>query len=196
MSPRRSCPNLYMQYSNNTIYSTYSIRDDLPSDVRDYLLVAHAITGCDIVSAMYNVGKKALAVLENYECNFLDIFKENEATHDKIARAGEMFLLKPYNAKETCVSLDNLRFSSYRLTQMMKKTKKKRKSSSIASFKLECSPPTTAAAKYHAYRAYLAVQEWLGNSLQATDWGWEYNDDMPSPVYTDRPAASDSVLNM
>ena len=45
----RSCPNLYMQYSNNTIYSTDSIRDALPSHVRDYLLVAHAITGCDIV---------------------------------------------------------------------------------------------------------------------------------------------------
>ena len=57
----RSCPNLYMQYSNNTIYSTDSIRGDaLPSDVRDFLLVAHAITGCDIVSAMYKVGKKQL----------------------------------------------------------------------------------------------------------------------------------------
>ena len=54
----RSCPNLYMQYSNNTICSTDSVRDALPSDVRDYLLVAHAITGCDIVSAMYKVGKK------------------------------------------------------------------------------------------------------------------------------------------
>ena len=146
------------------------------------------------MSAMYKVGKKtALAVLENNECNFLDIFKENEATHDKIARAGEMFLLKLYNAKETCVSLDNLLFSSY--MQMMKKTKK-RKSSSIASFKLESLPPTTAAAKYHANRAYFAVQEWLGNSLQATDWGWEYIDDMLSPVYTDRQAASNSVLNM
>ena len=97
-----------MQYSNSTIYSTDSIRDALPSDVRDYLLVAHAITGCDIVLAMYKVGRKtALAVLENNECNFLDIFKENEAPHDKIVRAGEMFLLKQYNAKETCVSLDN-----------------------------------------------------------------------------------------
>ena len=79
--------------------------------------------------------------------------------------------------------------------QMMNKLKK-RKSSSIASFKLESLPPTTAAAKYHAYRAYFAVQKWLGNSLEATDWGWDYNDDMLSPVYTARPAASDSVLDM
>ena len=49
MSIDRSCQNLYMQYSNNTIYSTDSIRDALPSNVRYYLLVAHAITGCDIV---------------------------------------------------------------------------------------------------------------------------------------------------
>ena len=50
----RSCPNVYMRYSNNTIYSTDSIGDALPCDV------AHAITGCDIVSAMYKVGKKQL----------------------------------------------------------------------------------------------------------------------------------------
>ena len=56
----RSCPNLYMQYSNNTINSTDSTTYALPSDVRVYLLVAHAITGCDIVSAMYKVGKKQL----------------------------------------------------------------------------------------------------------------------------------------
>ena len=67
-----------------------------------------------------------------------------------------LFLLTLYNAKETCVSLDNLRFSLYRPMQMMKKTKK-RKSSSIASFKFESLPPTTAAAKYHAYRAYFAI---------------------------------------
>ena len=74
------------------------------------------------MSAMY-VGKKtALAVLENNESNFLDIFKKNEATHNKIAKAEERFLLKLYNAKEPCVSLDNLRFSSY--MQIMKKTKK------------------------------------------------------------------------
>ena len=48
-----------MQYSNNTIYNTDSIRDALPSDVRDYLVVAHTITGCDIVSAMYKAGKNS-----------------------------------------------------------------------------------------------------------------------------------------
>ena len=130
--------------------------------------------------------KTALVVLENNKCNFLDIYKENEASHAKIAWAGEMFLLKLYNAKKTCVSLDNLRLSSY--MQMMKKTKK-RKSSSIAPFKLESLQPTTA--KYHAYRDYFAVQEWLGNSLQATDWSWDYNvicsvqptqSDQPHPI--------------
>ena len=143
---------------------------------------------------MYKVGKKtALNVLQNKDCKFLDIFKANDATHEQIARAGEMFVLKLYNANETCVSLDNCRFLSY--LQMMKKTRKK-KSSSSASFQLESLPPTSAARRYHAYRAYSAVQEWLGNSLQAIDWGWECNDDMLIPIYTDRPPASDSVLRM
>ena len=32
-------------------------------------------------------------------------------------------------------------------------------------FKLESLPPTTAAAMFHSYRAYIAVQQWMGNNL-------------------------------
>ena len=74
----------------------------------------------------------------------------------------------------------------------MKKTKK----SSFSSFRLESLPPTSAAMKFHSYGAYFAVQEWLGNSLLPTDCGWEYQDGALSPVYTDRPAASNAVLRM
>ena len=93
-----------------------------------------------------------------------------------------------YNANRLSTTLDWLRFVLY--TQKMKK--------SSSSFQLESLPPTSAAAKYHAYRAYFAVQEWLGNarSLQPTDWGWELHDGMLTPILTDKPLASGHVLGM
>ena len=67
-----------------TIYSTHSIRDALPSDVRDHLLAAHAITGCDIVLAMYKIGKNSSSCFGKQWKQFpWYIFKENEATHDR-----------------------------------------------------------------------------------------------------------------
>ena len=33
-------------------------------------------------------------------------------------------------------------------------------------------PPTTDAARFHSRRVYHQVQTWLGNSMEATEWGW------------------------
>ena len=37
----------------------------------------------------------------------------------------------------------------------------------------ECLPPTTDAAKFHSRRVYHQVQVGQGNSMAATEWGWE-----------------------
>ena len=50
------------------------------------------------------------------------------------------------------------------------------RSSLSSGFKLESLPPTTSAAMLHSDRAYLAVQQWMGNNLSLTDWGWQYRD--------------------
>ena len=47
-------------------------------------------------------------------------------------------------------------------------------------------PPTATAAKFHSYRAYLAVQQWIGNKLCPTDWGWQYRDGGLVPLTTDQ----------
>ena len=36
-------------------------------------------------------------------------------------------------------------------------------------FKLESLAPTAAGAKFHSYRAYPVMQQWMGNNLSATD---------------------------
>ena len=33
-------------------------------------------------------------------------------------------------------------------------------------------PPTEDAAELHSYRTYHKVQEWCGNNLPPTEWGW------------------------
>ena len=65
-----------------------------------------------------------------------------------------------------------------------------------SNFKLENLPPTSAAAKYHSYRTYFTIQEWLGNDgkLDPTDWGWKYQENMLIPILTERPVAPERVL--
>ena len=127
-----------------------------------------------------------MAVLEKGEWGILDVFQRCDVSHDEIARAGELFLLKLYGATDACNSLDKLRYVLY-----MKKISK-----ASSTFQLQSLPPTSAAAKYHSYRAYYAVQEWLGNAtdVMPTEWGWKLPGGVLSPVLTDRPVASESVL--
>lgn len=57
-------------------------------------------------------------------------------------------------------------------------------------------PPTSAAAKQHSYRTYLTVQQWMGNNLSPTEWGWRSENGTLVPVETDKPVAPDTLLNM
>lgn len=57
-------------------------------------------------------------------------------------------------------------------------------------------PSTTGAAKYHALRVYLQVQQWLGNvDVHAEKYGWKRKSNECQrlvPITTDMdPAASD-----
>ena len=64
------------------------------------------------------------------------------------------------------------------------------------SFNLATLPPTSAAAKQHILRTYLQVQQWIGNELEPTDWGWRVYMDTLIPVPTDQPPAPERLLNL
>ncbi|MES9880176.1 MAG: hypothetical protein ABW185_04765 [Sedimenticola sp.] len=186
---RVTTTNVYMRYSKNDVYNISDIQQTMHAQSRQHILLAHAITGCDTVSALYSIGKKkAITVVERHaDCDELDVFQKHDASHAEVARVGESFLLKLYNAKQS-VSLDKLRYVRY--MQKVSKTS--------SSFKLESLPPTTAAAKYHTYRTYFAIQEWLGNvgDLEPTHWGWVRTDSMLTPIMTDMPVAPERVLKI
>ena len=55
-------------------------------------------------------------------------------------------------------------------------------------------PPTNNAARYHSYRVYLQTQGWLGNSLDATSWGWQILGSHFVPINFDTPYAPKSLI--
>ena len=112
--------------------------------------------------------KRALEVLRSYgDQDSLNTFTEPRSTPEYyyIANVGERFLLKLYGAVRS-TWLNKLRYILY--------TRSVSRSSLSSGFKLESLPPTAAAARFHSYRAYLAVQQWIGNNVCPTDWGWQY----------------------
>ena len=121
------------------------------------ILLIHVISGCDTVSAVYGMGKKrALDVLESGYWDVLNIFLRTNPSHNEVARAEEMFLIKSYGRKHTCKTLDKLRYVDLLCMQKMSKVSSK--------FLLQHLPPTSDAARFHSYRAYYVVQEWLGKA--------------------------------
>ena len=128
-----------------------------------------------MVSALYNQGKKKIiSMLAKRMTNlsFLSVFKKDDATHDEIAQAGEKLLLGLYGAVADTNTLNMQRYIMY-----CQQLARKRLSSP------EVLPPTSDAAKYHSYRTYLQVQQWLGNAvIIPTYWGWRKDDGQLSPI--------------
>ena len=185
--------DIYMQFSTSPVsmYSIADIQRSISTVAKEHLLVAHAITGCDTTSSLYGLGKKRIITLLNsdkYECSSLEVFKKDNSSHDQIKSAGEQLMLKLYGATKSN-TLDKYRHVLY-------KQKVSRKSLSSDGFQLEGLPPTSAAAKFHSYRTYHAVQEWLGNEIRATDWGWYLKDGRLLPIVNDKEPAPQRVLKI
>ncbi len=174
--------------SSSTHFDIEMVKEDM-GEACEVLLFIHAMTGCDTTSAIYKKGKiKGLKVLQNNKelRDGMKIFNKIDATKDSIKAAGEKFILKLYGSNSK--SLDELRYFMYNRT-VAKKTLS-------TSFKLASLPPTSAAGEQHSYRVYLQVQEWLGNRLNLTEWGWSMTRGSLRPVPTTKEAAPSELLNL
>ena len=69
-------------------------------------------------------------------------------------------------------------------------------SSLSTSFRLESLPPTSSALRQHSHRVYHAVQQAMGHSLPALDWGWTSKDRLLKPVLTNKPAAPERLFKL
>lgn len=180
--------NLHMCGNNPPIvHDIQAIRKSI-GDMKTHLMSLHAITGCDTVSALFGQGKKkAFLLAQKDSLHVLDVFENSGSSKDNIARAGEEFLLKLYGARRVD-TLDKYRYTCYNRSISS--------SSVSSSFKLQSLPPTSAAAAQHSFRTYLTVQQWKGNQLDPTEWGWRIQDNMMVPVETDQHVAPDSILKL
>ena len=72
----------------------YRIRDiqENIGHTGSYLMVIHAITGCDTVSALYRQGKRKAfnMVQKKQEYGLLKVFDSPNSTHQEVQNAGEM----------------------------------------------------------------------------------------------------------
>lgn len=175
--------------SPERIYNILQIQASIAPQ-QQHLLFLHAITGCDTTSAVFKHGKRsAHKLLKNdalLACK-VKIFNDALATHAAVASAGEEFFLRLYGS-QSLKSLDELRFFAYNRTVS--------KSMLSSEFQLSSLPPTSAAARQHSFRAYLQVQQWKGNDLSPTDWGWEVKRGRLVPITTDMPPAPESLINL
>ena len=106
------------------------------------------------IGLIYERPKKALAVLRSHgDQDSLSTFTEPRSIR---------FLLKLHGAVRS-TSLDKLCYILY--------TRSVSRPSLPSGFKVESLPPTAAAAKFHSYRAYIAVQQLLAVPRQR--WGDE-----------------------
>lgn len=102
-----------------------------------------------------------MTVLEKKDCEMLNTFQKPDASQDELAKAGKVFLLQLYHKWYTMQSQPvQLRYSLY--IKQISKT-----SSTVQLYSFH---PTSSAAKYHSLLASLAVQKWLGNEANPTDW--------------------------
>ena len=128
-------------------------------DMKQHLMFVHAVSGCDTVSVPdmkvdMKGQKRALEVLPSYgDHDSLSTFTEPRTMPEDIANVGERFFLKLYGAIRS-ISLDKLRYILYT-----------RSVSRPPGFKLDSLPLAVAPAKFHSYRAYPAVHQWIGNNL-------------------------------
>ena len=163
----------------------------LTHEVCRQLLFVHAVTGCDTTSRLHGIGKGPLLkkIISNtkYLGNAPSVFfqSHSSSTREMLENVGEEVMASLYGGLPG-EGLDLLRFRKF-----VTKTSTLDKHVQVCSL-----PPTSAAAKYHTYRVYHQVQQWVGNTLLAQDWGWKLDDNMLIPMKTTLAPAPDELLNI
>lgn len=154
--------------------------------LKERILFAHAFSGCDTTSCLFQKGKiKCFKLLERDDLQeVVNIFNNSNATHNEVTRAGERFFLFVYGAPATETSLNRHRFNLFVRSVGNNKS-------------LALLPPTAAvAAQQHFFRVYRQVQKWRGYKMNPELWGWKKVNDFLTPVPTLLAPAPDSLLTL
>ena len=166
-------------------YDIRSIREALSEKQRRYLLLCHAFTGCDTVSAISGHGKTSLfdKFCAGEIDEHLDVFLDLRATRDTVIRSGIAIFQYIYHAPGT--TLGAIRYSMFS------------RKAAAGIIKPETLPPTDGAATQHSLRAYLQTRDWMllqSMSLDPTNYGWAIGAHGFEPIPTLEPMAPEELL--
>ena len=169
------------------LWNIQAIQEHLGVQTCRHLLFVHAILGCDTTSRLHGIGKSvALKKVISNNTDFIqaaNVFIGKSSSKKEIEDAGEKALLILYGGEKSA-SLNVHRWDTFQ----------KKVASASKFVQPQDLPPTSEAAKYHIYRVFLQIQQWLGSKLDPTDWGWVLRDDKLYPITTNFPPAPQSIL--
>ena len=186
--------NVYLLHpgTNTTpmrVYNIQRIRAHLGDKV-DIILPMHALSGSDTTSAIYGKGKKTIykIVMSNPEVQEqLRVFNKEDATHDEIGKAGEKVMISFYHGIKG-ETLNEKRYHGFKRSVTKKSLSKPLVLASLA--------PTSNAGTQHSFQTYNAVQEWLEQNKEPTEWGWQWKNGQLVPVCMTQPLAPERILRM
>lgn len=177
------------QKSTSPVYDIHLIRQVLGPNMCMYLLFLHAFTGCDTTSHIHGIGMStAFKKLMNSDelQNVAEIFCKEDRTQAEIEDAGKKAILLLYGCRKD-ETLQELRYRVF----------KEKVASSKTFVKPERLPPTESAVKYHAFRTYFQILQWMKkNTEDACSWGWLNRNNEYFPKLSDLPPAPSSLLSL
>ena len=153
--------------------------------MKDCLLLAHAISGCDTVSVTYGVGKlKAYQKLMEIDIwqKSMNIIGKQEVSLDEVIDSGEKFFMQLYGkpAKYSS-SLDHLREIFYILPKYIP---------------ISRVPQTSRAFRFRMLRVHLQVNTWmyLGKTCEEKHGFKKDDNGCFIPIITDKAVAPPYIL--
>ncbi|KAG1681696.1 hypothetical protein GQR58_011692 [Nymphon striatum] len=153
---------------------------DIPAQIKSYLLVLHAWTGCDTTSAIHSKGKNSLLrklKTSQHLRSLMDILSDKNADQVEVGAAGIELFLYMYGGNQT---LTKLRY--YKFMDMAAK----------GEILPENLAPTERAAVQHSLRVHQQVVVWQTLNdvhLDLLQWGWKQEGPTFIPIQTDSDVA-------
>ena len=164
--------------------TSWRINDMIEGEkMQEEILFIHAFLGCDQTSRLFRIPKNRVLKtkkLKGPSSEACKVFNSPSSTRQEIESAGQHFHLKLLSSNETSLNTQRKKVFMQKIGRQLVKP--------------DALPPTTDAANQHYYQVYSQVQEWLGNMLPPSEWGWQVIDSKLVPIMMTLPPGPSKLL--